>query len=110
MEILRLLTPLICMRRLTQEKVQSQGRPLAAAVATLKEHLPSSAILVGQGIGQDVAWLGLVEGQDFEVVSLSLYPAWNAPAPVNFILQRHALSSWPPGPPGPAASAVGQKT
>ena len=63
------------MRSLTQEKVQSQGKTLGDAVATLKEHLPSSAILVGQGIGQDVAWLGLVEGQDFEVSTPSLFLA-----------------------------------
>ena len=55
------------MCRLTHEKVKSQGMPLAAAVSTLREHLPHSAILVGQGIGQDVTWLGLAEGQDFEV-------------------------------------------
>ena len=45
----------------------SRGQPLAAAIATLKQHLPRTAILVGQGIGKDVEWLGLVEGQDFEV-------------------------------------------
>lgn len=56
------------MRSLTQEIIKSQGQPLAAAVATLKEHLPRTAILVGQGIGNDVAWLGLTEGQDFEVI------------------------------------------
>lgn len=65
---LKRLTPLICTCRLTPEKVQSQGRPLAAAVSTMREHLPQNAILVGQGIGQDVTWLGLVEGQDFEVL------------------------------------------
>ncbi|CAL5222670.1 g5068 [Coccomyxa viridis] len=70
------LTPLT---GLTPEKVQSQGRPLAAAVSTMREHLPQNAILVGQGIGQDVTWLGLVEGQDFEgMVDLTgIYRIWN---------------------------------
>lgn len=71
-QIIAKITPLVFVRRLTHEKVQSQGMPLAAAVSTMRKHLPHSAILVGQGIGQDVTWLGLVEGQDFEVHAFTI--------------------------------------
>ena len=58
-----------CACRLNQSLIQSQGRPLPLAIAALKQALPRTAILVGQSIGKDVDWLGLVEGQDFEVDS-----------------------------------------
>ncbi len=58
-----------CACRLNQSLIQSQGRPLPSAIAALKQALPPTAILVGQSIGKDVDWLGLVEGQDFEVDS-----------------------------------------
>ena len=43
------------------------GLQLATAVELLRRHLPRNAVLVGQGIGGDVQWLGLKEGQDFMV-------------------------------------------
>ncbi|CAK0783798.1 hypothetical protein CVIRNUC_006998 [Coccomyxa viridis] len=64
---------------LNQSLIQSQGRPLPSAIAALKQALPPTAILVGQSIGKDVDWLGLVEGQDFEgLVDLTgIYRIWN---------------------------------
>ena len=36
-------------------------------VQLLKNVLPPTAVLVGQNIGQDVQWLQLKEGKDFQV-------------------------------------------
>lgn len=59
------LTPLT---GLTAEVVQSQGVPLAQALAALRAVLPRNAVLVGQNILQDVTWLGLREGVDYASV------------------------------------------
>lgn len=40
---------------------------LSQALQMLRQALPSHAVLVGQGIGQDVQWLNLREGSDFQV-------------------------------------------
>jgi hypothetical protein len=50
---------------LTKEVLDQHGIPFEQAIAQLKQALPKTAILVGQNIGQDVAWLGLREGVDF---------------------------------------------
>lgn len=64
---------------LTAEAVESKGLPLAAAVEQLKSCLPKYAILVGQNILQDVQWLGLKEGVDFQSCMdlAGLYRVWN---------------------------------
>ena len=64
---------------LTKELLDTQGVPLAVALATLRAHLPRNAVLVGQSISTDVKWLGLQEGTDFAgLVDLAgLYRVWN---------------------------------
>lgn len=64
---------------LTQETIEAKGIPLAAAVQQLKSCLPKTAILVGQNILQDVQWLGLREGVDFQSCMdlAGLYRVWN---------------------------------
>lgn len=64
---------------LTAEAVESKGLPLAAAVQQLKTCLPKTAVLVGQNILQDVQWLGLKEGVDFQSCMdlAGLYRVWN---------------------------------
>lgn len=64
---------------LTKEAVDAKGLPLAAAVEQLKSCLPASAVLVGQNILQDVQWLGLREGVDFQSCMdlAGLYRVWN---------------------------------
>lgn len=39
-------------------------------VQLLKSVLPPNAVLVGQNIGQDVQWLQLKEGKDFQVLHM----------------------------------------
>jgi hypothetical protein len=53
--------------RLTPEVLEQRGVSLQQALATLRQCLPTDAVLVGQGIGQDVQWLQLHEGRDFQV-------------------------------------------
>jgi RNA exonuclease 4 len=64
---------------LTADLVNSRGIPLATAVQQLKSCLPKTAILVGQNILQDVQWLGLREGSDFQSCMdlAGLYRVWN---------------------------------
>lgn len=64
---------------LTQQLIDSQGVPLDAAISQLKSCLPTTAILVGQNILQDVQWLGLKEGADFQSCMdlTGLYRIWN---------------------------------
>ena len=66
-------------RRLSQELIQQQGMPLAAALDILRQHLPRSCVLVGQNISMDVQWLGLRDGHDFgSMMDLTgLYRIWN---------------------------------
>ena len=49
------------------------------AVGQVRLLLPRDAVLVGQNIGADVAWLGLAEGRDFEgMMDLQgLFRVWN---------------------------------
>ena len=42
----------------------------------LRQCLPPDAVLVGQGIGQDVQWLQLHEGRDFQVARGLNWVAW----------------------------------
>merc|ERR1711871_100438 len=55
------LTPLT---NLTPEIVDG-GVSLEEGLRRLRQVLPQNAILVGQSIGNDIAWLGLKEGVDF---------------------------------------------
>jgi hypothetical protein len=57
---------------LTKELLDEQGVSLTDALRLLRQCLPKHAILVGQNIGKDVAWLQLREGSDFKV---SKHPA-----------------------------------
>ncbi len=59
--------------------LDSQGMPLAQAVAILRQFLPPQASLVGQNIAKDVEWLGLVEGRDYRQMQdlTGLYRIWN---------------------------------
>ncbi len=50
------LTPLT---GLTRELLETNGIPLASAIAVLRQCLPRQAVLVGQNIAQDVQWLQL---------------------------------------------------
>ena len=70
------LTPLT---GLTAETLERHGTSLSLALATLRQALPRSAVLVGQSISTDVQWLGLQEGVDFvSLVDLAgLYRVWN---------------------------------
>jgi hypothetical protein len=47
--------------------VESEGVPLEQVIEELKQLLPQDAILVGLNIQQDVQWLKLQEGVDFQV-------------------------------------------
>lgn len=60
--IVSYLTPL---NGITPELLNAHGMPLQQALQILRTTLPAHAVLVGQNIGQDVAWLGLKEGTDF---------------------------------------------
>jgi hypothetical protein len=60
----------VFMHRLTPEMLEQRGVSLQQALATLRQCLPTDAVLVGQGIGQDVQWLQLHEGRDFQVVGV----------------------------------------
>jgi len=62
---------LIHCRRLTPELLEARGTSLEAALQTLRQCLPRNAVLVGQNINQDVQWLDLREGIDFEVGPLT---------------------------------------
>ena len=56
--------------RLTAEVIQTQGVSFQQGVQLLRSILPSTAVLVGQNIGQDVQWLQLKEGKDFQVITM----------------------------------------
>eukprot|EP00927_Polykrikos_kofoidii_P044255 TRINITY_DN38271_c0_g1_i2.p1 TRINITY_DN38271_c0_g1~~TRINITY_DN38271_c0_g1_i2.p1 ORF type:complete len:595 (+),score=116.50 TRINITY_DN38271_c0_g1_i2:76-1785(+) len=65
---------------LTRELLEERGVPFGDAMKVLQRHLPPAAVLVGQGIENDVRWLGLAEGQDFSsMIDLaSLWRVWNS--------------------------------
>ena len=47
------------------------------ALQLLRQSLPPHAVLVGQGINQDIQWLDLKEGIDFQVVEkCNCHDAW----------------------------------
>lgn len=56
------LTPLT---GLTADLLEQHGTSLAIALATLRQALPKTAVLVGQNVRTDVVWLGLQERVDF---------------------------------------------
>ncbi|DBB14239.1 hypothetical protein WJX82_005037 [Trebouxia sp. C0006] len=70
------LTPLT---GLTQDLIEQQGVPFQQGIHYLKSFLPASAVLIGQNIGQDVRWLQLKEGRDFQALLdlAGIYRAWN---------------------------------
>ncbi|MEW5314448.1 MAG: hypothetical protein WDW38_005948 [Sanguina aurantia] len=74
--IISYLTPL---NGITPEILDAHGMPLQQALQILRHALPTHAVLVGQNIGQDVAWLGLKEGKDFSgMMDLAgMYQAYN---------------------------------
>lgn len=59
------LNPLQPLTGLTKETLDHYGQPLEQALATLRAHLPKTAIIVGQNIRKDIEWLGLKEGTDY---------------------------------------------
>lgn len=85
------LTPL---SGLTKEKLEEHGVPLETALKKLKELLPSSAILVGQNIKQDVMWCKLEEGVDFlSMINLAeLYKVYRRRSWIYFSL-RHVSNA-----------------
>jgi len=88
------LTPLT---GLTAAHLDANGVPLASALATLRAHLPSNAVLVGQNIAKDVEWLGLVEGRDFGgMIDLAaLLRVWNPKfGSYTYMAQDHYASIW----------------
>lgn len=74
--IVSCLTPLT---GLTLELLDQRGISLEEGLQTLRQYLPSDAVLVGQGINQDVQWLSLHEGRDYKsMVDLAgLFRVWN---------------------------------
>ena len=54
--------------RLTPDLIHTQGVSFQHGVQLLKSLLPPTAVLIGQNIGQDVQWLQLKEGKDFQVI------------------------------------------
>lgn len=105
------LTPLT---GLTEDIVAARGVPLDAALTLLRSVLPRDATLVGQNIGQDVAWLGLKEGEGGDYAGLidltGLFRVWN-PRFNSYSVwgQDHlaaVLLGWPPSQHDAAADAV----
>lgn len=74
--VISYITPLT---GLTSEMLEERGVPLETALAELLRRLPRYATLVGQGIENDVRWLGLMQGVDFEgMLDLAtLWSVWN---------------------------------
>jgi len=70
------LTPLT---GLTAEILAEKGTTLTLAMQTLRQKLPTNAVLVGQNIRKDVEWLGLEESTDFDsmVDLVALLKVWN---------------------------------
>ncbi|PNH08833.1 Small RNA degrading nuclease 2 [Tetrabaena socialis] len=64
---------------LTAAVLQQFGVPLPQALAAVRSVLPRHAVLIGQNIRQDVQWLGLQEGQDFDSMMdlQGLFRVWN---------------------------------
>jgi len=88
------LTPLT---GLTAEKLDACGVPLEAAMATLRQHLPATAVLVGMNILKDVEWLGLVQGVDFAgMIDLAaLLRPWNPRfGSYSYFSQDHYAKVW----------------
>ncbi|EFJ47269.1 hypothetical protein VOLCADRAFT_117954 [Volvox carteri f. nagariensis] len=61
------------------ELLRERGVPLTQALASVRAVLPRDAVLIGQNIRQDVVWLNLKEGVDFESMQdlQGLYRVWN---------------------------------
>ena len=70
---------------------------IAEALALLRSYLSPNAILVGQSILKDVAWLQLAEGVDYHsVIDLSgLFRVWNpARGEYTSFSQDHCAKVW----------------
>jgi len=82
MPVVSYITPLT---GLTAELIEEKGIELETALTELRRHLPREATLVGQGIDNDVRWLGLVQGEDFAgMIDLAtVWCTWN-----------HTYNSW----------------
>ncbi|KAL3132322.1 hypothetical protein ABBQ32_008900 [Trebouxia sp. C0010 RCD-2024] len=70
------LTPLT---GLTTALIQTHGVSFQHGLHLLKSTLPPTAVLIGQNIGQDVQWLQLKEGKDFQAMLdlAGVYRTWN---------------------------------
>ena len=93
-QVVSYLTPLT---GLTAEHLEREGTSLEEALATLRSHLPPTAVLVGQNILKDVEWLGLTKGTDFaEMVDLAaLLRAWNPRFnSYTYLSQDHYAGVW----------------
>lgn len=77
------LTPLT---GLTEVLLRDRGLPLAKALVAVRSILPRNAVLIGQNIRQDVMWLDLKEGVDFEGMQdlQGLYRVWNSKVGIMF--------------------------
>lgn len=93
-EVMSYLTPLT---GLTASLIDAEGVPLADALAKLREYLPSSAVLVGTNIGQDVKWLGLRALDDYaSLLDLSaLFRVWDSSKKrYSYFSQDHVAKAW----------------
>lgn len=62
------------------ERLESEGVSQSQVVDEVKQVLPKNAILVGANIQQDVQWLGLREGVDFQVPPIPWFLIWGSGA------------------------------
>lgn len=53
--------------RLSEGIIEQEGVSFQQGLQYLRNVLPTTAVLLGQNIGQDVRWLELKEGKDFQV-------------------------------------------
>ena len=57
--------------RLSEGIIEQEGVSFQQGLQYLRNVLPTTAVLLGQNIGQDVRWLELKEGKDFQVCHCS---------------------------------------
>lgn len=76
-EVTSYLTSLTGITKETFENAETMT--LEEAMVKVRSVLPKHAVLVGQNIAKDIAWLGLKEGEDFhEIVDLvGVFQVWN---------------------------------
>lgn len=70
------LTPLT---GLSEGIIEQEGVSFQQGLQYLRNVLPTTAVLLGQNIGQDVRWLELKEGKDFQALLdlAGIYRTWN---------------------------------